>query len=414
MNKEIQIFKALKILIIILCIGGLGMAAETGVKVRFEKGSTSVEMPITLFDNIIYLPVKINNSEPLNFIYDTGAAMISCIGEEAAAKLKMKFGDKGTSGGAGEKQVTAYNLDNVNVSIPDLHFSHVEISTLPFGSSHPFWGIKKEGLFGTNLISQVITEIDYQKSKIIFHAFESYKHEETSEKIKFKSIGLSPFVVAKIELEGQKEPIEALMLVDTGVRLTTFNTPFVNEHGLIEKSAKTLTTTTGYGIGGESVGVVGRVKTIRIGNIVLHNMVADFSRDKKGALASTWFHGIIGADILYRFTVVFDYEKNLIALKKNSQFDQPFEYDMSGIYPIATGPGLNIFKIHRIAKNSPAEAAGLKAGDIINAIDKQDTTKMTLEQIKKILKSEAGRKLNLQISRGGKPLQISLTLKRLI
>ena len=124
--------------------------------------------------------------------------------------------------------------------------------------------------------------------------------------------------------------------------------------------------------------------------------------------------GIIGADILYRFTVVFDYEKKIIALKKNSNFNHPFEYDMSGIHPIANGPALNIFKIHRIVKDSPAEAAGLKPGDIITAIDNQDTTAMTLEQIKHVLKSEPGRKLNLRISRGGKILEISLTLKRLI
>jgi hypothetical protein len=411
MKKE---FKVVKLLMLVLCLCGLVLAADLGVMVQFEKGATSAAIPIKLFDNIIYLPVRINDSEPLDFIYDTGASMISCIDEEAAAGLKMKFGSKSTSGGAGEQQVRTHKLENVQVSLPGLHFSRVEISTLPFASSHPFWGIKKQGLFGTNLISRVVTEIDYQGKKMILHAPHSYKHGESSEKIPFTPYGLSPFIKVKIEVQGKKEPIETLMLVDTGVRITTFNTPFVDKHGLIEKSEKTVENTTGYGIGGESVGVIGRVKTIRLGNIVLHDPVVDFSRDKKGALASDMFNGIIGADILYRFTVVFDYEKKIIALKKNSNFDQPFEYDMSGIYPIADGPGLNIFKIHRIVKDSPAEAAGLKPGDIITAIDSQDTTAMTLEQIKQVLKSEPGKKLNLRISRKGKILQISLTLKRLI
>jgi membrane-associated protease RseP (regulator of RpoE activity) len=242
MKKE---FNGVKLLMVVLCLCGVIFAADAGVMVKFEKGATSAAIPIKLFDNIIYMQVRINDSESLDFIYDTGASMISCID-------------------------------------------------------------------------------------------------------------------------------------------------------------------------GESVGVIGRVKTIRMGNIVLHDPVVDFSRDKKGALASDMFNGIIGADILYRFTVVFDYEKKIIALKKNSNFDRPFEYDMSGIYPVAHGPGLNIFKIHRIVKDSPAETAGLKPGDIIAAIDGQDTTAMTLEQVKQVLKSEPGRKLNLRISREGKILQISLTLKRLI
>jgi hypothetical protein len=36
---------------------------------------------------------------------------------------------------------------------------------------------------------------------------------------------------------------------------------------------------------------------------------------------------------------------------------------------------------------------------------------MTLEQIKQVLKSEPGRKLNLRVSRGGKILQISLVIE---
>jgi hypothetical protein len=411
MKKE---FNGVKLLMVVLCLCGVIFAADAGVMVKFEKGATSAAIPIKLFDNIIYMQVRINDSESLDFIYDTGASMISCIDEEAAAGLKMKFGNKSNAGGAGEQQVRTHKLDNVQVSLPGLHFSRVEISTLPFASSHPFWGIKKQGLFGTNLISRVITEIDYQARKMTLYAPQAYQHVDSSEKIPFTPFGLSPFIKVKIEVQGKKEPIEALMLVDTGVRITNFNTPFLDKHGLIEKSEKTVENTTGYGIGGESVGVIGRVKTIRMGNIVLHDPVVDFSRDKKGALASDMFNGIIGADILYRFTVVFDYEKKIIALKKNSNFDRPFEYDMSSIYPVAHGPGLNIFKIHRIVKDSPAETAGLKPGDIIAAIDGQDTTAMTLEQVKQVLKSEPGRKLNLRISREGKILQISLTLKRLI
>ena len=42
-------------------------------EVQFKKGKTSSRINVTIFDNVIYIPVSINNNPPIEFVLDTGA-----------------------------------------------------------------------------------------------------------------------------------------------------------------------------------------------------------------------------------------------------------------------------------------------------------------------------------------------------
>src|SRR5690606_41597713 len=42
-------------------------------------------------------------------------------------------------------------------------------------------------------------------------------------------------------------------------------------------------------------------------------------------------NGSLGGEILKRFTTVFDYGKGTVSLRKNSMFNDPFDFNLSGI-----------------------------------------------------------------------------------
>ena len=125
--------------------------------------------------------------------------------------------------------------------------------------------------------------------------------------------------------------------------------------------------------------------------------------------------GSIGGEILKRLTVVYDYKNSKIYLKKNQNFNSPFNFNMSGIeiehdglqwisekrensptskikislnetsevetdirYKFSLKP---VFKISNIRKNSPAELVGLKKEDLVLEINKQQVYNYSLQEI---------------------------------
>jgi carboxyl-terminal processing protease len=71
------------------------------------------------------------------------------------------------------------------------------------------------------------------------------------------------------------------------------------------------------------------------------------------------------------------------------------------------------FIIIQVLKDSPAEKAGIKAGDIITKVDDKDITGMPSEQVIDLIKGPAGTKINLSVLRDGKTLQFSIVREQL-
>jgi hypothetical protein len=204
-----------------------------------------------------------------------------------------------------------------------------------------------------------------------------------------------------------------MFLLDTGVRISVFNAPWAKTHGLAAQSPSTLSGVTGFGIGGASRGVIGRVRGIRIGSFLFDRPVMTFSTDERGALADTSFAGIIGADFLSRFTVVLDYRRSQIFLEKNAAYDDPFEFDMCGIRFAMEGDRFDLFKVFSVYEGTPAALAGIAAGDVVTAIDGRAAGTFTREDLRGYLQRE-GEAVRFTIVRDGATRDAVVRLKRMI
>jgi hypothetical protein len=390
--------------------------AQTETKESFgcqiTSGRSTPPIPVKLVDNVPYLPVRIGGSHLFDFILDSGARNSTRVNENIARALELSLGKKFQSGGAGEKLVDIYQINDLKYELPGLKFAAKNAFTVPFDWMSPHWGRRLEGLVGGDLISCAVTEIDYVEKKICFHDQKTFEYQGKGEAIPIDVEGWA-FVEAKIFLFGKEDPVSARLMLDTGLRITSFNSPFVKDNGLIEQSPQTVEAMTGFGFGGESRGIIGRVKAIQIGNIIIENPVVDFSQDAKGALATDEYSGIIGAEILCRFNVVFDYARKQVFLEKNAHFNRPFEFDMSGIRIVSEGENFRTHKVFRLIENSPAATAGLKEGDEIVKIDGRSSSEFTQEEMKKILMRE-GKNVTLTIKRDGNLLSVTFRLRRLV
>jgi hypothetical protein len=158
-------------------------------------------------------------------------------------------------------------------------------------------------------------------------------------------------------------------------------------------------------------------------------------------------NGSVAGEILKRFNMIIDYNTSKITLKKNRNFKMPFQYNMSGIvieqdgmrvvkerqeligtdsygntnqgikaisvtenYKYLLKPAFNIVEIR---KNSPAEIAGLLAGDIILKINGKETHHLKMNDINEMLRANEGDILKIKVDRNGKELEFAFKIESL-
>jgi Aspartyl protease/PDZ domain len=378
--------------------------------VRFVSGNNSLEIPFESSSNLILLQVRVNDSAPLWFIFDTGADS-TVIDSQLAKVLRLKpRGKEVSTGSAGT--ATALVFKGVSIRLPNVEALNLKIAALPieFLSSH--LGRKISGVIGNDILKELVVEIDYASQLINLYEPRSYQYSGSGEVTPITMDDNLPFVRAFIALEG-RPPIEGKFELDSGsTSAISFNTPFVNKYQLLNFISQTNQSRTG-GVGGTAQAFSGRVKAIRLGSFELKDLVARFSRARRGDNASAKYDGLIGGEIFRRFKVVFDYSRRHMILEPSVQFSETYEEDMSGLDLAAEGEDFSVVIVNEVKKGSPAAEAGIQEEDIIEAIDGRPTKELTLTQLRKMFRQD-GKEYLISLKRGQKEVQTKLKLRRLI
>jgi hypothetical protein len=258
----------------------------------------------------------------------------------------------------------------------------------------------------------LVFEIDYDAEVINFYEPESYQYSGAGDVVPITFPGTYPFVHARITLAGRRS-LDGNFEIDSGsTGAITFNTPFVDRNRLLDSVSKSNKSRLG-GVGGSAVAFSGRLKSISLGKFQLDNLVARFSRARRGDDASAKYDGLIGCEILCRFKIVFDYPRRRMMLEPNARFSQLYESDMSGLDLVTEGEDFSGVVVNEVEKSSPAEKAGIQEEDIITAIDGRPVKEFTITQIREMFMHD-GKEYLISLKRGQKEQQVRLKLRRLI
>ena len=210
-------------------------------------------------------------------------------------------------------------------------------------------------------------------------------------------------------VEGTLDGMPARMSVDTGSRSSlTLHSPFVREHGLVEKYRAAPDAVIGWGVGGPSRGRPARLGMLKLGDLEIPGIAGDLYTGDKGSFANPDLAGNLGGGVFKRFTVAFDYANKKLYFAPNASYGKPDPFDRSGFFLLADDDALVVADV---AAESAAAKAGFAKDDRIVAIDGAAANRASLVEWRaKFRELPAGTKLKVDRVRGGRKDSVELVL----
>jgi hypothetical protein len=358
-------------------------------------------IPFELVDNHVALPVSIDGKGPFRFVFDTGASNI--IDADVARSLGLRTFGSGTSAGVGEARepVQFARVDSLAVGGEVLHAQRFVVASIHdgFGASS---GKPLDGLIGSEVLFRYVTTFDYEHARVVLYDRDAAPPASpAAHVVPLTFAGTQPRAPCTIA------GIATSCVIDTGSRLSlSVLEPFIADHPAVVPPDATAVGADGFGIGGAARGRLGRT-TLELGGFTVPDVVTDLSVQTRGAFAVRSHGGNIGAGVLKRFTVTFDYAHRTMTLEPNAHFADRDVYDRSGAFLIDRGGTVEVIDVR---PGTPAADAGVVAGDAIATVD--GTRAPGLSGVRERFLGPPGTPVVLGLTgRGGAPRTVTLVLR---
>ncbi|MBO9659694.1 MAG: aspartyl protease family protein [Chitinophagaceae bacterium] len=338
--------------------------------------------------------------DTLSFILDSGSSGISLDSSTVSYfKLQPQASDRTIRGIAGIKKVGF--LYNRSLRFPGLVVDSLNFHVNDYSSLSSVYGEKVDGIIGYSLLIRYIVKLDYDSLSMDICSKGSIRYPRGGFLIK-PILNTLPVQSARVKDE---YTYNARFLHDIGAGVCLMLSRDFVEDSIILHRKRKLYPKEGEGIGGKVNMNLTVIKELKIGPYKFRNIPTYIFEDQYNVTSYPFLGGLIGNDIFRRFNVVFNYAKRDIHLVPNSHFRDPFDYSYSGVELYYIDDQIIIGDV---AKNSPADLAGLKEGDIVIGVN--TNLSQNFGQYKIALQA-TGEKIKILVRRDGELLQKEFRVK---
>lgn len=407
-----------------------------------------------LLSNLIVLPIEVNGKE-LNFILDSGVGSTILFNLNSKDSIPLHNLQKIKLQGLGSEEAVDAILSKGNIFKFNNVVGYGQSVYVIFDDSFDLsskLGITVHGIIGYELFKNFVVNINYSSKRITFYNPTKYQYKNCKkcETLPLEFYMYKPFVNVGVKLKSSPHKITPVkLLIDSGGSDAMWL--FENSHPDILPPKKYFVDFLGEGLSGSIYGKRAMIESLILGKHELKQPTVSYPDSVSVSFARKFEdrNGSLGANILKRFNVTFDYQNHKLTLKKASSFNAPFNYNMSGIELVYNGKILvkendnaNFFalsannqsakndrvildykykytfkpsyKIYKLQKNSPAYHAGLQINDILVKINGKYCHDLKLEEIVHKFYEKENKKINLVVERDGKHYEFSFRLKNLL
>lgn len=369
--------------------------------VHFAAGGNAAEIPATFVENLVFLPVHVNDGKPSLFEIDS-TALVSSIDPGRAAEISLQA----------EISATGRIIRNPLLSLPGVDVPLASISLFAPKDFGAIVGRPYEGTLGIDFLNRVVMEIDYGRETVRLYDPSSYHYDGKGVTLPLTLIGGMPVIRAKFT-EPKGKNLEADFLVNTALNESiVFSNRYADAHHLFSSRVSTASASDPQLDEGASVALA-RMRTFQIGRFTIEDPLAAFPQSDMASAGNAQIAGSIGGGMLRRYAVVFDFPHQQIIFTPASRFRLYDQEDKSGLTLVAGGVDLKRFEVTQVQSGSPGAEAGIQKGDVIAGIDNEPGADMTLASVRELFR-QIPHKYKILIERNDKTFEVTITMRHRI
>ena len=367
-----------------------------------------VSVPFILNHDHIIIQLRLDDSEPLNFLFDSGAGG-TLITKEVADSLRFKSTAKRKNiGVTGSHKVGV--IKGIKLEVGDKKLGNITLLSTDNPLEELDDGRKVHGVIGYTILSKYIVEIDYSLQQLNLFNRNSFTYDGNGQTLPIKLESNLPVTKATI-LMYNGVTFDGDFLVDTGARsYLIISAPSVVKFNMAENIGNYYTVRAEIGSSQKRTKIrYGKLQSMQFAEHNFQDLPVALSSDNKGVLSKEDLNGIIGNRLLKRFNVIFDYQHELIHLEPNNHFEDSYVINSSGLN-VSFNQGKPF--IMNVVDRSPADRAGLRNGDEIISINGILVEAMLTTDVRQAFLKE-GEIVEIVIRRNRKFKYTEFTLKSL-
>jgi len=383
---------------------------------QHQKPRNHLQIPFRYVHGFLVVDVLINERLPLKFIFDTGSKhtiltdkdLVPFLGQDLGEKVKIVGSDLRvpiTGRIMRRTSILIGEVDLENQSLIILDKGTLDLSSLTGEDIHGILGIGAFGAYGVR--------INYQKHIIELIDPKHIQPEKRSTIVPLRIEKSKAYVELDAIIHPGKTQKLSLLL-DTGASLSLLI--HASKTDSVLYPPKVISGTFGYGLGGYLEGYVGRSNMVKIGSYELPDIITHFqvlSADNSLGDMPTR-EGIIGNGILDRFIVLIDFHRKELHLSPIKKRQRVVKYDRSGIHFVRDGSRLNKIRVQHVVTGSPANRAGIQAGDELLKIGFLPIAWLRFSRIENMLRARVGKTIRLTFRRQNEVFTKAIVLEELI
>ncbi len=275
--------------------------------------SKAVVIPFEYSHKEILVKVRLNGSEPMDFLFDTAATQTVIDRRTAAETFLDKQGNMQimAAGGAMPAQLTSIP----KLEIGDVVFSDVQALMLDLTPQTRQLGKRIAGIIGANVMNKFAVTIDYGKAQLIFNDASTYKPPANAVLVPFTN---KQGPIVKAVLNGSTE---VSFLIDTGAAFNNLPARYAKTF----LGHQTPHMTEGTGLDGRSVKLATvNVPLVKLGAQTIRGTNFTYSVEQEGQAQQPGFVlssgiGVLGNPFWQNFAVTLDYKFQRLVLQPNVQ-----------------------------------------------------------------------------------------------